>query len=1556
MAIKIPFDVNHNPILPTIILANRNGYKLGALNGVSNINIAESISEVSELHFNVSKYHNGIKNSLWDSIQDFKLIYCNEWDYWFEIEINLKESTDSIKSVTATALCESELSQTMLFGYEINTEEDIARDDYEIPTTIYNIEHPEASLLNRILEKAPHYSISHVDSTLMNIQRTFKFDDKSIKDCIDEVAEEVGFIVKYGNNSTEDETLGKVPARTISIYDYRSTCNECGFRGEYIDVCPKCGSTDIESGYGEDTTIFVSRDNLTEEIVYTSDTDSIKNCFKLEAGDDLMTSTVINCNPNGSQYIWYISDDVKSDMTDELVERLNSYDELYQYYSEEYLLNIDTDIIEQYNELVLKYRAYDGTIPYINESNSGYSALMEIVYNVIDFDLYLNSSLMPTYEISETNAESQAELLTSASLTPCAVSNISSISHATVDSNVLSIAKVLVSPNYSVKVKSSTYDTSTYQWSGVLTVTNYSDSDDTADSGTITLTITDNYEYYLKQKIEKSLKQQQSDTYDIISLFDLTYAEFVIELKKYALNLLTLFHDACQSCLDILVEQGVSDMNTWGNSSPNLYQTLYLNYLNRLNAIEDEISVRENEVAIIDSMYEAINEERNNIQEILDFEDYLGERLWKQFCAYRREQRYSNSNYISDGLSNTELFSNAREFLETAESELINSATLQHSISSTLKNLLVLKQFEKLLDYFEIGNWLRIEVEDKIYKLRLISYEIDFNKLEEIDVEFSDVILIDDDKSHVLKNIENAASMASSYASVEHQATQSQKNTDIISSWQKEGLNATLLKIVNADSQDMVYDSHGMLFRQYDDITETYLPTQLKIINSTIAVTDDNWESTKTAIGQFIFYNPETNSLETAYGINGEVIVGKLIFGENLSIYNSSGNMTFDADGLTVTNGVNTFNVNPSETSIVKILKTENNVDTQLFGLDVDGNLTITGSIINGSVTSATDTTHSGVYVGFDGINVSGGTVATTAYFTQSAVNIGNKLVWNGTSLSVTGNIYASGGSFGASNPFIIGDNGIDGTYTTGTTASITTTSSYDLLSSGSYLNNFTISLSKSGESDTTNNITLYLNYVDLDVSYSYSYTVTTETTTINDDGTTSTTTTTTTVNVAESSTIRILSQQTNVSNSVTVTLNSGVKRYQYTYTISSSDMTTYLRNLVKNGVSSIPSSVSASSITISGAVANYNYSYYFSSYKLYTHIGTDYFNYSDIFTIRNNLVSMSTASATNLTVTSSLSFSNNVILKGTMASSDYWRIRGAGSNGSGYMEIATAVSGNEPIYVRQYTGNFVTLQRTFTLLDGSGNTTIPGVLSCNQIKSISGNFIIGSNVNISATDVYLGNTTASATERRLRFTASSGTYTHASYIYGGNSSSSNAIGIYDGKNNRSVLYYNDVNNYLATGLDFYFKDYSGSLRHGVASAGGDTGRVAYFGSNTDRLYIYAQWGNSSFASCNVTVTSSDIRLKENIANTEVNSALDVLNNIVLHSFDWKNGRGHQKIGFVADELELLDPKFSVGGGYLEDGSMDVKSVDDFYLLGYAIKAIQELSSEVKKLKSIISN
>ena len=139
MAIDIRFDLVNNPEPPTIILANRNGNKLGQLKvNTESIELVDKFNDASEFSFTVNKYIDEKLTPLWDKIVDFKLVYCQEWDCWFEISVELDEATETVKTVFCTQLGQAELSQIMLYNIEINTEEDIARDDYKI-SILYNV-------------------------------------------------------------------------------------------------------------------------------------------------------------------------------------------------------------------------------------------------------------------------------------------------------------------------------------------------------------------------------------------------------------------------------------------------------------------------------------------------------------------------------------------------------------------------------------------------------------------------------------------------------------------------------------------------------------------------------------------------------------------------------------------------------------------------------------------------------------------------------------------------------------------------------------------------------------------------------------------------------------------------------------------------------------------------------------------------------------------------------------------------------------------------------------------------------------------------------------------------------------------------------------------------------------------------------------------------------------------------------------------------------------------------------------------------------------------------
>lgn len=163
-------------------------------------------------------------------------------------------------------------------------------------------------------------------------------------------------------------------------------------------------------------------------------------------------------------------------------------------------------------------------------------------------------------------------------------------------------------------------------------------------------------------------------------------------------------------------------------------------------------------------------------------------------------------------------------------------------------------------------------------------------------------------------------------------------------------------------------------------------------------------------------------------------------------------------------------------------------------------------------------------------------------------------------------------------------------------------------------------------------------------------------------------------------------------------------------------------------------------------------------------------------------------------------------IVRVNMADNDYFRILvGGTASNAGYAEIATADDGNEPIHVRQYTGNFASLVRTLTLLDSNGNTIIPGhtYSSGTQYVTIgsgtdrlffSGTGAVNSyTVYENSTDVYV-NSYRSMTLRVNQLGGNGGgLYISGGITYFNNSESVNLYGIRGRYTNEYIHLYNKV-------------------------------------------------------------------------------------------------------------------------------------------------------------------
>lgn len=970
-------EISHDgqPITPDLVLAYRGGTKQGIIHNVQSLTNANALVETAEISFDVYKEVDGIECKLWDDIRDFRLVYIPHLDTssfnpWYELSVEVDENDCTIKHCQGVHLQEAELGQLTLNGVEINTEDDIARDDYS-PTIIYDSKNPEASALDRILkDKASHYTIVHVDSSIANLQRTFSWDGSSIKDAFDDIANEVECLFVYGEYTNND---GKIH-RTISVYDLNDRCMECGERGSFTTkVCPKCGSANINYGYGTDSGIFLSHENFAGDITYSSNKDSVKNCFRLVAGDDLMTATIRNINPSGSQYIWYLSDSVRSDMSKELQDKLNAYDKEYASYSNEKQIDIPSTAISEYNALINKYKLYDNTLVNVKYPIVGYSALTDLYYSALNFYSLLKTTLAPASEHGEkTTAANELTKLTSGALSPLGIQNGDIASSATVTSAVQNYAKVFIDTSlYLITAKCNVYEAKV--WKGTITLTGYADDEDTATSAELTVYVSDATPDFIKCQIEKAMKKNEVDATGTVALFKKSESEFKQALSYYSVDNLNILASIARGCMDILIQQGVADPEN------ELYTSMYLPYYNRSVWIQDELREREAEVLKLrgtrsnpDGVLDYIEKQRQAIANKLDLRTYLGESLWVEFCSFRRDDTYQNDNFISDGLSDTELITQAKEFVKNAEREIIKSATLQHTISCNLNNFLLVKEqdveespipivtldgiqivthdqlylvkgnatFSPLLVNFEVGNWVHIEIDGVVYKLRLTSYKIDYDNLDKLDVEFSDVTYGLGYMSDTQSILAQAQSMATSYSMVQHQANKGNNANKQIMDMVENGLNLTNKKIVNAaDNQNMVVDESGLLMREKNEFGDDYSAEQTKIINHGFYYTNDGWKTVKTGLGKYIYYDPETGKYKEDYGIIAHKIVGNIILGNELGIYNTSGSVKIDQNGMTIT--ADAADTNKDLFTLQR--KNEDGSYTKYVYVDDDGNIKING-------------------------------------------------------------------------------------------------------------------------------------------------------------------------------------------------------------------------------------------------------------------------------------------------------------------------------------------------------------------------------------------------------------------------------------------------------------------------------------------------------------------------------------------------------------------------------------------------------------------------------------
>ena len=794
---RLPKDLlSGNYTRPRLFLCETNKDKITQLD-VTNLNGSFKFNVYSELTFEIARTYNDLITGeikvfpYYDKVEALRLLYLENFGYF---EIQGPELTgDGIKeakNITAYSY-EYVLSTKYLEDFYINqgTVESLEvlnadNPDNIIPITLYNPSNTKLSLLHLILEKAYGWSIGHVDSSLQTLSRQFEVDRESIYDFLmNEVCEKFNCYIVFdtinntinvyaesltskfiGDGATNVFTISPPFSQigTVSVDGYKTTrwkynsttgaltLEDIPVSGAHVEV--------VDGALTEwETDVFVTFDNLSQEININYDADSIKTQLTVTYGDDLDIREANMGLPYITDLSYYYTVDW---MGQELYDAYTAYIQKSNQYQSEYtnnsqkMLELAGYIDFEENRLSLEYSIANS----VNETTIG--------------TYYIRGGTAPNYYYTEVTLPADYNVNTT---------------YYSMDTANLDETKV--ENLYDVLKK---YFNNESDWAEELDKL----STDFKFMETYTLT-------YLKTELSKVTDNRTSNS-EVESAINNFLAEMWEQIGRTPLK--SLYYESYKQVQITNIEAG------WSQSDSNNYGYYYPVVL-YLNSIETAIAARESSIAIYEEQYNKIQKSNIDIANGLIMENNFTKDQLIRLSAFIREDELKLDDIVETEYTTiAESFQLKQDAMESGRIELQKLCQPQLQFSMSMANIYALPEFEPIVDQFQLGNVIKVGLRsDYIKQSRLLQVDINFDDFSDFSCEFGELTNLRTQSDIHADLLSKAISAGKSVATNASYWTKGSEQANSIDLRLEEGLLNSIEALKNIDGTQNAYiDKYGM--------------------------------------------------------------------------------------------------------------------------------------------------------------------------------------------------------------------------------------------------------------------------------------------------------------------------------------------------------------------------------------------------------------------------------------------------------------------------------------------------------------------------------------------------------------------------------------------------------------------------------------------------------------------------------------------------------------------------------------------------------------------------
>lgn len=440
-----------------------------------------------------------------------------------------------------------------------------------------------------------------------------------------------------------------------------------------------------------------------------------------------------------------------------------------------------------------------------------------------------------------------------------------------------------------------------------------------------------------------------------------TYSDLLLELKELNSRLITAEADLKElESIKVSNEEIQAIKIAGGKASGKEYDDL----VKGIKTVVSDIANQKKLISEINAEIQSIKNKTKAINTELSFSvngSYFKgkEELLKELDYFMYESTYQDDNYIiTDAMDLVEQQDMIQQLYDSCSRLMKDASRPTYNITADTVNFLFI---EKLAPYINsiykgvdndpssvhmikdlLGLKFHLEKdEDEWIEPVLLKMHINFDDPTDFSMEFSTRYRLYSDiwtyGDLVGEAISTAGNVSFDYSSIKTW----NDHRDNLLDFANNSLDMTRKNLVNnSENQTFLIDKTGLRGHSSNNEGEE-TRKGIWLTADTLAFTNDNWQTVKTAVGNI--YMGENQSSQ--YGVNAEVLIGKAILGNNLTISTTSADnasvyMTMDGEGLTVRSDYNLIAINPTDG-----ISIQNKDNKKVFYADKDGNIVLTGNI-----------------------------------------------------------------------------------------------------------------------------------------------------------------------------------------------------------------------------------------------------------------------------------------------------------------------------------------------------------------------------------------------------------------------------------------------------------------------------------------------------------------------------------------------------------------------------------------------------------------------------------